>query len=321
MLIVVGTKALSVVLRFARVSLNGKDRDVKFECFEEKKQDSEEKKKELEKKKYLQESTLLAVTCPPNVSSGQMIQIRISSQQQLIQARVPPNVKAGQIFHVRVMINNKKPQEEESKPKKCVEKIIQETLNSSSATYAEKQMQDLARQFSSICAHCGSDETRVWKALPSRCRGFRLCEPCGTHVESHNGLFRKLDNSNKATFEVLNKLKMLDILNVDWMNKYVRSNAAIRNDDANADRERLMKAMRQRAMVYRNPLFESMSNDDESDAMNAEQLQVLSEISSRICLVRSLWKLERRLNHPKALGREWRNVEDKDKEEYVWCST
>ena len=55
--------------------------------------------------------------------------------------------------------------------------------------------------------------------------------------------------------------------------------------------------------------------------MNAEQLQVLSEISSRICLVRSLWKLERRLNHPKALGREWRNVEDKEKEEYVWCST
>ena len=77
-----------------------------------------------------------------------------------------------------------------------------------------------------------------------------------------------------------------------------------------------MKAMRQRAMAYRNPLFESMSNDDESDAMDAEQLQLLSELSSRICLVRSLWKLERRLNHPKALGREWRNVESQDKEEY-----
>ena len=116
------------------------------------------------------------------------------------------------------MINNKKPQEEESKPKKCVEKIIQETLNSSSATYAESRCKTCA-SFSSICAHCGSDETRVWKVLPSRCRGFRLCEPCGTHVESHNGLFRKLDNSNKATFQVLNKLKMLDILNVDWMNQ------------------------------------------------------------------------------------------------------
>ena len=99
MLIVVGTKALSAVLKFARASLNGKDRDVKFECFEEK-QVSEEEKRELEKKK-LQESTLLAVTCPPNVQPGQMVQIRISSQQQLIQARVPPNVKAGQIFHVR----------------------------------------------------------------------------------------------------------------------------------------------------------------------------------------------------------------------------
>ena len=57
----------------------------------------------LKQQQELQESTLLAVTCPPNVSPGQMIQIRISSQQQLIQARVPPNVKAGQIFHVRVM--------------------------------------------------------------------------------------------------------------------------------------------------------------------------------------------------------------------------
>ena len=47
--------------------------------------------------------------------------------------------------------------------------------------------------------------------------------------------------------------------------------------------------------------------------MDAEQLQLLSQISS-YRLVRSLWKLEKRLNHPKALVVS--GTESQDKEEY-----
>ena len=96
------------------------------------------------------------------------------------------------------------------------------------------------------------------------------------------------------------------------MNDYVRSSYAIRGDVVNSDRERLYSTMRRRAINYTNPLFTKMSNDDESDTSNTEQLQNMKLVSSRMCLAHMLYKLERRLCHPKALGSQWRNVVTKE---------
>jgi hypothetical protein len=107
---------------------------------------------------------------------------------------VPPNVKPGQVFHVRVQY---KPSDENSKEKskpQCLEKTIMESMNSGmTSNYGVNEMKKLAYHFASICSHCGSDQTRVWKSLPSQCRAFRLCESCGNHILNHKGLFRKVE--------------------------------------------------------------------------------------------------------------------------------
>jgi len=65
LLIVVGTKALSTVLRFARSATLSSDDDVRLECFDEDKKENEKDEEEEENKNS--QTTLLAVTCPPNV--------------------------------------------------------------------------------------------------------------------------------------------------------------------------------------------------------------------------------------------------------------